>query len=344
VNFPLLWDITGKIIFASWSLLLYHKKSSGIDLFELFLLQVFIKHSFVGSLFSQKVLFSFAINIFQLPLCEAIMILSFHPCFESDKNIICAGRNPGADDLAAIKSAYAVILPQGCGEYLYHMAVENCPNVFPDFDVKFKYPGKNGQIRLFEKEAVLFPKTSFFSSTAAFDREHGENWDFFPFVFKFNWGGEGDNVYFLDSFSGLREILQKAVKYEKTGQKGFLIQEFIPSGGRSLRVVAIGGEFFSYWRVLPDKTGMCAGLGKGAVIDYDSDMDLQKIAISAAIKFCIKTGINLAGFDFLFPSGCGKKEPFFLEINYFFGRKGIGGSEKFYKILVNQILLWLSSL
>lgn len=298
----------------------------------------------MGSLFSQKVLFSFAINIFQLPLCEAIMILSFHPCFESDKNIICAGRNPGADDLAAIKSASAVILPQGCGESLYYMAVENCPNVFPNFDAKFEYPGKNGQIRLFEKKSVPFPETRFFSSTKAFNREYGESWDFFPSVFKFNWGGEGDNVYFLDSFFELRNILQKAVKYEKTGQKGFLIQEFIPSMGRSLRVVAIGGEFFSYWRVLPDKTGMCAGLGKGAVIDYDSDLPFQKTGIRAATDFCVKTGINLAGFDFLFPSGSKAKEPLFLEINYFFGRKGIGGSEKFYKILVNQILLWLAGI
>ncbi len=271
------------------------------------------------------------------------MILSFHPCFEAGKNIICAGRNPGIDDLAAIKSASAVILPQGCGESLYQMAVENCPKVFPNFDMKFKYPGKKGQIGLFKKEAVPFPKTSFFSSVAAFNRECGKNRDFFPFVFKFNWGGEGENVYFLNSFPELRKILQKAVKYEKTGQKGFLIQEFIPSKGRSLRVVAIGGDFFSYWRVLPDKTGMCAGLGKGAVIDYDSDIPLQKIAISAATDFCIKTGINLAGFDFLFPSGSGEKEPLFLEINYFFGRKGIGGSEKFYKILVKQILLWLAS-
>ena len=33
------------------------------------------------------------------------MILSFHPLFEADKNIICAGRAPGAEDLAAIKAA-----------------------------------------------------------------------------------------------------------------------------------------------------------------------------------------------------------------------------------------------
>ncbi len=73
------------------------------------------------------------------------MILSFHPCFEADKNIICAGRDPGADEMAAIKAADAVILPQGCRKSLYEMATENCPLVFPDYSARFKYPGKINQ-------------------------------------------------------------------------------------------------------------------------------------------------------------------------------------------------------
>jgi ribosomal protein S6--L-glutamate ligase len=57
------------------------------------------------------------------------MILSFHPCFVADKNIICAGRSPDADDLAAIKAADAVVLPQGCYKSLYEMARGNCTNI-----------------------------------------------------------------------------------------------------------------------------------------------------------------------------------------------------------------------
>ncbi|MBU4419623.1 MAG: hypothetical protein KKH84_01295, partial [Proteobacteria bacterium] len=57
-----------------------------------------------------------------------------------------------------------------------------------------------------------------------------------------------------------------------------------------------------------------------------------------------KTGINLAGFDFLFSSEVNIKEPLFLEINYFFGRKGLGGSEKYYKILESEIQKWIESL
>ena len=79
------------------------------------------------------------------------MILSFHPCFNGDKNIICAGRAPTEDDLNLIRSADAVILPQGCNESLYKLAKKNCKSVFPNYDARFKYPGKIGQIELFNK-------------------------------------------------------------------------------------------------------------------------------------------------------------------------------------------------
>ena len=33
-----------------------------------------------------------------------------------------------------------------------------------------------------------------------------------------------------------------------------------------------------------------------------------------------------------------------LEINYFFGRKGLGGSEAYYKILHEEIRTWLDGI
>jgi ribosomal protein S6--L-glutamate ligase len=98
------------------------------------------------------------------------MILSFHPCFEADGNIICAGRRPGSSDLAAISKAQAVILPQGCGAELYRMARENCEHVFPNWDARFEYPGKSGQIRLFRKYAAPHPHTLLFESLDHFQQ------------------------------------------------------------------------------------------------------------------------------------------------------------------------------
>lgn len=276
------------------------------------------------------------------------MILSFHPCFEADKNIICAGRKPDSGDLAAIKSAHAVILPQGCYKSMYYMARDNCAHVFPNYDARFKYPDKIGQIRLFQKKKVSHPKTVIFRNADSFINHCGKSsarpsFDF-PFVFKFDWGGEGENVYLIKSAEDLQEVLQKAVTYERTGQEGFLIQEYIPSQNRSLRVVVINRKIITYWRVLKNREGFCSNLSQGAVIDFDSDPDLQELAAFSVKNFCKQAKINLAGIDILFSSELQIKEPLFLEINYFFGRQGLGGSEKYYELLIPEIRSWIKNL
>ncbi len=276
------------------------------------------------------------------------MILSFHPCFEADKNIICAGRQPGPGDLAAVKTSEAVILPQGCYESLYEMARNNCPNVFPNFDVRFKYPGKIGQTQLFQEINTNYPKTEIFLDVKSFHKHYEKSSGKVPFgfrfVFKFNQGGEGSNVYLIKSYAELQDVLKLAENYEKTGQTGFLIQEYIPSQNRALRVVVIGQKIMSYWRIQKSKEIFCSSLAKGAVIDRDSDPFLQETAAKAVKNFCDKTGINLAGFDLLFSTEPEINEPLFLEINYFFGRKGLGGSEKFYELLIAEIKRWLRGL
>ncbi len=271
-------------------------------------------------------------------LSPSNMILSFHPMFEADRNILCAGRDPGDEELAAIRSAKAVILPQACRESLYRMARRNCPNVFPNYDARFDYPGKIAQIRLFEEKNVPYPETFCYRTVDEFVSLPSRL--SFPLVFKFDWGGEGDTVFPVSSDSELRYRLAQASEYEKTGQKGFMLQEFIPFQHRSLRVAVIGSSFISYWRVQSNPDVFHANLSKGAVIDHHSDPELRDKAVAVLREFCAKTGINLAGSDFLFSSD---KTPLFLEINYFFGREGLGGSENFYRILGKEIGNWLES-
>jgi ribosomal protein S6--L-glutamate ligase len=276
------------------------------------------------------------------------MILSYHPCFEADRNRLCAGRKPGSDDLEAMLAADAVILPQGCQEHLYTMARNNCKYVFPNFDAKFKYRGKIGQIQLFQKLNAAHPRTETHLDMDAFSMYYKgfperPNFDF-PFVFKFDWGGEGDHVYLIQSAEDFSKVLQIAGKYENSGQKGFIIQEYIPAGNRSLRVVVIGRTIVSYWRIQHDTVHFLSNVAKGAMIDYNTDTDLQEIAIQSVKNFCRKTRINLAGFDILFPFQLKVKTPLFLEINYFFGRQGLGGSDKFYDILTKEIIKWIESI
>jgi ribosomal protein S6--L-glutamate ligase len=276
------------------------------------------------------------------------MIVSFHPLYEADKNILCAGREPDKSDLAAIKKADAVILPQGCRQGLYVMAREYCKHVFPNYGARFQYPGKTGQIQLFRDTDTPHPKTRVFKSMNSFRREFGDRPERppfpMPFVFKFDWGGEGDTVYLVRSHDSMGDVLQQSDIYEKSGQHGFLIQEYIPNENKTLRVVKIGRQLIIYWRISNSRNGFLANLSKGASIDFDSDPDLQRSAEKAIRELCAKSGINLAGFDVIFSSEKKDRRPLLLEINYFFGRKGLGGSEAYYKILENEIQSWLNGL
>jgi ribosomal protein S6--L-glutamate ligase len=272
------------------------------------------------------------------------MILSFHPCFVGDQNILCAGRDLNDNDLAWIQKATAVILPQGCGKPLYEMAAANCSHVFPNYKARFAFPGKIGQARLFKEVGASFPETHYFLSLAEFHKFHALSHNLLafdlPFVFKFDWGGEGDNVRLIDSMDQQTEALRRAAEFEKTGQYGFLIQEFIPAANRSLRVAVIGTKRIAYWRVQPDQTNFSTGVSKGAVVDKISDPQLRQAGIKMVDRFCEQTEINLAGFDLVFSDEC-KPRGYFLEINYFFGRSGLGGSEKFLETLYQEIDLWL---
>ena len=276
------------------------------------------------------------------------MILSYHPFFEADKNIICAGREPDAEDLAAIRAADAVVLPQGCFKSLYAMARQNCANVFPNFDARFKYAGKIGQARLFAETNAPHPETATYRNLDSFynhpDIFGGQTTRRFPLVFKFDWGGEGDHVFLINSSDELDRVLQTAADFEKGGRSGFLLQNYIPDGNRSVRVVVVGQTFLSYWRIQNSAESFGSSLAQGAVIDADADPDLQQLAEAAVKAFCNQTGINLAGFDILFAAEPRPAEPLFLEINYYFGRRGLGGSENLYKLLNTEILNWINRL
>ncbi|OEU52441.1 MAG: hypothetical protein BA872_07025 [Desulfobacterales bacterium C00003060] len=273
------------------------------------------------------------------------MVLSFHPNIVAHKNILCAGRMPNDEDQAAICLSRAVILPQGCSQALYRLCRKYCAKVFPNYDARFDFPGKLGQTRLFQKVGAPFPHTYAFQTVAScyelFGKQTHEFPLDFPCVFKSDWGGEGEGVFLLKTPEALEHALKRAQLIEQSGQKGFLLQEYIHSSGRSLRVVVIGEEFFSYWRVQRDASQFLTNLETGAVIDHDSDPEFQEAAKTTVCDFCAKTGINLAGFDLLFSHNEKPPQPLFLEINYFFGRRGMGGSLKYYELVDRAVNLWL---
>lgn len=274
------------------------------------------------------------------------MILSFHPIIEGDRNILLGGKDPGKSEIAEIRKAKAVILPQVPRKSLFVAATQNCKNVFPDYRMRFAYPDKTGQIRLFEKTGVIFPETLVFSSADECRKQNGleeAKMRFgFPLVFKFAWGGEGKTVYIIKDAEMLQEVSGLAREYEKTGQKGFMLQHYIHCQNQSLRVVVVNKHYIAYWRVAHAESPSTVNISDGAEIDHKSNPHLREAGIGAARDFCAKTGINLAGMDYIFPGQ--KSLPYILEINYYFGRKGLGGSETYYSILKEEVSGWIQSL
>jgi len=216
---------------------------------------------------------------------------------------------------------------------------KSCPNVFPGQDRRFSHPGKSGQARLFAEAAVPHPKTRIYAGSNDLDGERPPGP--FPFVLKLDWGGEGRNVFLIDSPAAWTSALARLRAYEATGQGGFLVQELIPAAGRALRVAVIGTRAVAYWRVRPDG-GFAANLAHGATLDHHSDPQLIKAGVEAALQFCRHQHIDLAGLDLLFDARKAAAEPLFLEINWVFGRRGLGGSEGFYRLLIPEIHRWLA--
>lgn len=273
------------------------------------------------------------------------MILSYNPIIVADQNLICAGRQPDQRDLDAIRAARAVILGQGCYESLYRMARANCPHVFPNMDVRFDHPGKRNQIRLFRSLGVEHPPTRLFDTVAGFDAK-GLSMGY-PLVLKLDWGGEGETVFMARDPAELDRALDFVRACERSGQCGFLIQAHIPGGRRCLRVAVIGDQVVSYWRIQKKGVAFGTAVAGGADIDHRRLPDLQAAARTAAARICRQTGLQLAGFDYIFDRRTlekGVTTPLMLEVNFFFGRSGLGGSQGYYRMFEQAVDRWLDGL
>ena len=240
-----------------------------------------------------------------------------------------------------MRQADAIILPQGCRHDLYQAARDNCAHVFPNYDKRYHYQGKTGQSRLFQEMEANHPLSHVFPSLDHCPQNQQPPLPY-PFVFKLAWGGEGQHVHLVTGAEEWQGCLAKAALFEQQGHFGFVCQQLVDTGGRSLRVVVIDQNFYSYWRCGAQADSFYTNIAKGATIDHQADSHLQQRAITALRGFCRQSAINLAGFDFLFQQG--EEEPFFLEINYCFRTKGLGGSDAYQRLLSAGVQQWLTRL
>ena len=277
------------------------------------------------------------------------MIASLHPCITKNINILCAGRLLSEGEKTRLKKARAVIVSQGVTAEVYKECRRLVPRVFPNYDLRFPLEGKVGDALLFEYYQVPHPRTLVFESREALF-ENYPDLDLlpsllsgYPLVLKANQGGEGAFVFLVHSEMELLEKLDLLPKGTHKSE-GFILQERIDHGGRDLRVVVLFDAFLAYWRIQPDPDVFLTNQSQGGLIDYGGDALLKERAVEAVRDFCERSGINLAGFDMIFDRKADPPVPLFLEINYYFGRKGLGGSMRFYEMLNQAADRWLASL
>jgi ribosomal protein S6--L-glutamate ligase len=276
------------------------------------------------------------------------MILSFHPRVKGDVNLRLTLKGLfSAREIQLISSCRATIVTQSIKTHQYSACQKYCSNIFPDYTHRFGFEGKYGNIKLFRKFGVPHPDTVLYQSVEEFRLRHLEGQEAlmpFPFVLKGDRGGGGWAVFLIRNQRDLvihLDILNDAALHPT---RRFIAQKYVAHGGRDLRVVVIGRISRAYWRCQNKPGEFRNNVGRGAVIDYEIDPGLRAKGIRCVEDFCANSGINLAAFDVLFDRSQKSPEPLLSEINFLFGRKGIGGSVPFYEVLNAAVNDWISNL
>jgi ribosomal protein S6--L-glutamate ligase len=271
------------------------------------------------------------------------MILSFHPCFTADHQIILGSRSLNEDDRRLIHSAHAVILPQGRVDGVFHECQNARAPMFPNYEMRQVYPGKVGQSRLFQAFQLPHPRTFRWERVDALKKMPKPPHEF-PFVVKDDRSHEAQGVFVVKNSESLEIALGFLALKEGGENKGFVTQDFIPSGGNVLRAVIMGNQTLTYWKRPTSPGQIITTISKGALIDHDWKPELQEKGKNQARLLTKGTGINLAAVDFVFPLSEAAPEPLFLEINYYFGRRGLGGMDAYYRLLFTAIQDWLKGI
>ncbi len=272
------------------------------------------------------------------------MILSFHPHVRGHVNLRLPLKGLFTNrQIQAMASAHAVVVPQRIKSLQYAFCRACCSNLFPDYTYRFGFEGKYANIQLFRRFTAAHPETVCYESVDDFKVRHDkkkEPYLPFPFVLKGDEGGGGWAVLLVRDRHELRQQLRRVADMSVHATRRFIAQAFVPHQGRDLRVVVIGKIIKAYWRCQHDPGEFRNNVGRGAVIRHHLDLELTGKGIQCVSDFCSKTGINLAAFDVLFDRSRPQPKPLLSEINFVFGRKGLGGSERFRELLNEAVQQW----
>jgi ribosomal protein S6--L-glutamate ligase len=162
-----------------------------------------------------------------------------------------------------------------------------------------------------------------------------------PFLIKDDRTHEAECVHLVKDRHSLSEAYSSLELRERSGTSGFITQDYVPTDGNVLRVVIIGKTMITYWK-RPGRPGqVITTISRGAIIDHHWRPELQAKAEAQARFLSKKTRINVAAIDLVFDLSDKRPDALFLEINYYFGRRGLGGTENYYRLFYQAVQDWL---
>ena len=273
-------------------------------------------------------------------------IVSYHPALKADENLLLVSQRPlDQRDSRAMAGAGAILLPQAPRADLHAMALKSGKPVFPRSGPFHTNDGKLGNFMLFEKLGLAHPVTLCFDglpqALAAWKDGAPQRAGITPpLVAKGAGGGEGRNVFLVNSAEELARLEGRLDPTCMRGPSGLVLQEYVECAGRDARVVIMGDRMQAFWRVAA-KGEFRGNLSQGGRVDRDSRPDDLARALELARRLRDLAAVDLAAVDFLIPEG---KEPMFLEINFYFGRRALGGAEAFLEEFLLAVRQWLQGL
>jgi len=261
--------------------------------------------------------------------------VSLHHKIKLDKNLPAIGYlDSESKDL--ISGAKGVLMPKYFSPVRYKKVSSLATAHFPNLRPRYHYRGKAEQINLFNKYGFRHPETTIYDTPKSARKAFNKNNISFdqPFVLKGDKGGGGSQVFPIRTPSDFNCYLEHLHPEEPV-----LLQEWIQNDGMDLRIVIIGDITKSYFRIGNDS--FYNNISKGAEISYHLYPEKQRQGIQLVKQLTDREDINLAAFDVIFDP-CG--DPLFLEINFLFGTKGLGGSRQYEQLFRQAISNWMNKL
>jgi ribosomal protein S6--L-glutamate ligase len=257
--------------------------------------------------------------------------LSMNSLVELEKNLPNLAPLEAPEVADMIRAARGVVMPRGITRKRYRKITNMAQNWFPNLDAKYDYSGKTRQIILFQRLRIRHPRSILYPNPQVLlDAEKRMLPLDYPFVLKGDNGGGGSRVFPVCCRKDLIRGLQRL-----PAEEPLLIQRWVDHGGMDLRVVVVGAKMVSYFRV--GGGNFYNNVCRGGRMRTDIFPELQERGMAAVARLCHLAGINFAGFDLMFADA---GPPIFIEINFNFGRKGLGGTPGFRRLFKEAVDLW----